>query len=42
MKNITTSETPPLTGLLNALRGLIKDGRHRALRAVDMVHSTQI
>jgi hypothetical protein len=37
MKNITTSDTPPLTGLLDALRGLIKDGRHRALRAVDMV-----
>ena len=37
MKNLTTSDAPPLTGLLDALRGLIRDGRHRALRAVDMV-----
>jgi hypothetical protein len=37
MKNVATSDTPPLTGLLDALRGLIRDGRHRALRAVDMV-----
>lgn len=27
----------PLTGLLDDLRGLIRQGRHRALRAVDMV-----
>ncbi|AGX88300.1 PDDEXK nuclease domain-containing protein [Candidatus Symbiobacter mobilis] len=27
----------PLTGLLDALRGLIRQGRHQALRAVDMV-----
>jgi predicted nuclease of restriction endonuclease-like (RecB) superfamily len=37
MKNVTTSDAPPLNGLLDALRGLITDGRHRALRAVDMV-----
>lgn len=37
MKNITTPEAPPLSDLLDALRGLIRDGRHRALRAVDMV-----
>jgi predicted nuclease of restriction endonuclease-like (RecB) superfamily len=29
--------TVPLTGLLDALRGLIRQGRHQALRAVDMV-----
>jgi predicted nuclease of restriction endonuclease-like (RecB) superfamily len=37
MKNLTSPETPPLAGLLDALRELIRDGRHRALRAVDMV-----
>ena len=37
MKNMTTPETLPLSDLLDALRGLIRDGRHRALRAVDMV-----
>lgn len=37
MKNMTPPETPPLAGLLDALRELIRDGRHRALRAVDMV-----
>ena len=37
MKNIIPPENPPLAGLLDALRGLIRDGRHRALRAVDMV-----
>ena len=29
--------TPPLTGLLNALRELIQQGRQHALRAVDRV-----
>src|SRR6476469_7917912 len=37
MKSVTTADTPPLSGLLEALRGLIRNGRHRALRAVDMV-----
>jgi len=32
-----TPLTPPLSGLLDALRGLIQQGRQQALRAVDMV-----
>jgi predicted nuclease of restriction endonuclease-like (RecB) superfamily len=32
-----TQQTPPLSGLLDALRGLIQQGRQQALRAVDMV-----
>ncbi|QKE39938.1 MAG: DUF1016 domain-containing protein [Ferrovum myxofaciens] len=32
-----TPQTPPLSGLLDALRGLIQKGRQQALRAVDMV-----
>ena len=32
-----TPDPPPLAGLLETLRGLIREGRHRALRAVDMV-----
>ncbi len=32
-----TPQTPPLSGLLDALRGLIQQGRQQALRAVDMV-----
>ena len=32
-----TPKTPPLSGLLDALRGLIQQGRQQALRAVDMV-----
>jgi predicted nuclease of restriction endonuclease-like (RecB) superfamily len=35
--NITPADSQPLTGLLEALRGLIRDGRTRVLRAVDMV-----
>lgn len=37
MKNLGLADAPPLNGLLDALRGLISNGRHRALRAVDMV-----
>jgi predicted nuclease of restriction endonuclease-like (RecB) superfamily len=33
----TTADARPLSGLLDALRGLIRDGRARVLRAVDMV-----
>ena len=36
MKNLTTN-AEPLANLLEALRGLIQQGRHQALRAVDMV-----
>ncbi len=36
MKNLPTNAAP-LSGLLDALRGLIQQGRHQALRAVDMV-----
>lgn len=32
-----TQQTPPLSGLLDALRELIQQGRQQALRAVDMV-----
>ncbi len=32
-----TPQTPSLSGLLDALRGLIQQGRQQALRAVDMV-----
>lgn len=32
-----TPQSPPLSGLLDALRGLIQQGRQQALRAVDMV-----
>jgi hypothetical protein len=32
-----TPDTTPLSNLLDALRGLIQQGRQRALRAVDMV-----
>ena len=32
------SDSPPFSGLLDALRDLIRDGRTRVLRAVDMVH----
>jgi len=35
--NDMTANSSPLSGLLDALRGLIQQGRHRALRAVDMV-----
>lgn len=37
MDKVETSAPSPLGGLLEALRVLIRDGRHRALRAVDMV-----
>jgi predicted nuclease of restriction endonuclease-like (RecB) superfamily len=37
VSQIPSADMPPLSGLLEALRSLIHDGRGRALRAVDMV-----
>ena len=37
MKANPTAPAAPLSGLLDALRGLIQQGRQQALRAVDMV-----
>ncbi len=33
----TAANVPPLSGLIESLRGLIRDGRGRVLRAVDMI-----